>query len=169
MSDTGCSQQDIAYTDENNNVDLTKHSSKCKPNQSSLRHLRNPILDIMSDTEWYSHRNDESDTPLTDGEYAAGIASDTEFYKQTKKAHDRRNLYLDSPMPALMQTNEEVTAKSIELRKAQLQQDLDSLLDSMAHVLSSAQELEPSPEPLKPDDPLYKPPGLFRPIFEVKI
>lgn len=168
MSDI-CSQQDIADRDENNNVDLTKDKHKIS-HQSSLRHLRNPALDIMSDTEWYSHRNDESDTPLTDGEYGAGISSDTEFYKQNKKAQARRNLYLDSPMPALMQNNEEVTAKSIELRKAQLQEDLDSLLDSMAFVLSSAQEIEQqSRQSLEPDDPMYKAPGLFRPIFEVKI
>lgn len=169
MSDINGSQTDIAYRDENNNVDVTKNKHKLS-HQSSLRHLRNPALDIMSDTEWYSHRNDESDTPLTDGEYAAGISSDTEFYKLNKKAAARRNLYLDSPMPALMQNNEEVTAKSIELRKAQLQEDLDSLLDSMAFVLSSAQEMEQqAQQSLEPDDPMYKAPGLFRPIFEVKI
>ncbi|KXJ16022.1 Kinesin-like protein KIF21B [Exaiptasia diaphana] len=163
MSDFNCSEHSIAEKDENNNTtkDTRTPAMKLKL-KSSLRHLRSPMQDIMSDTEFYSQRNYESDA-ATDGEYNA---SDTEFYR-TRKAKERRNLCLDSPMPALMQKDEEVTAKSIELRKAQLQQDLDSLLDSMAYVLSSAQELEQTGQE---QDPSYNnPSGLFRPIFEVKI
>lgn len=160
MSDIGCSEHSIAEKDENNNyVKPTKAKGKLK---STLRHLTSPMLDIMSDTEFYSHHNYESDA-ATDGEYNA---SDTEFYR-SRKAKERRNLCLDSPMPALMQKDEEVTAKSIELRKAQLQQDLDSLLDSMAYVLSSAQELEQAGKDR--DSIQTNPTSLFRPIFEVKI
>jgi len=161
MSDFNCSEHSIAEKDENNNyMDSPKLKGKLK---SSLRHLRTPVMDIMSDTEFYSQKNYDSDVP-TDGEYHA---SDTEFYL-TRKAKERRNLCLDSPMPALMHKDEEVTAKSIELRKAQLQQDLDSLLDSMAHVLSSVQELEHSGR--QEDEQTYNnATGLFRPIFEVKI
>ncbi|KAK3701852.1 hypothetical protein QZH41_007192 [Actinostola sp. cb2023] len=111
MSDIGCSEHSIAERDENNNNNNNnnyhKNPSKLNKAKSSLRHLRSPMLDIMSDTEVYSQRNYESDVQ-TDGERNA---SDTEFYK-CKKARERRNLYLDSPMPVLMQKDKEKLKKS---------------------------------------------------------
>lgn len=175
-SDLNCSLPELRF-DENNNVQL---GSVPKPSVSRVEVLKAeklvqhpPPVDIVSDTECYKYHF-ESDSQ-TESDYGVTVASDSEVYRYKPKTKDRRNLHLDSPMPHLLREQRTDSAGSIQERKLQLEEDLDSLLDSMAFALENIDapgkggELLPGKNGGVPPDAVYTPPAFFRPIFEVKI
>lgn len=169
-SDLNCSLPELQI-DQNNNV-VTKR----KPSVSRTEMLKaeklvhRPLpVEIVSDTEYYQHHF-ESDSQ-TESDYGTTVASDSEVYRHRSKIRDKRNLHLDSPNPHLLREQRAESAGSIRERKIQIEQDLDSLLDSMAFTLENYDSKAKS-DPVDiagSKDALYTPPAFFRPIFEVKI
>lgn len=173
-SDLNCSLPELHY-DENNNIVQPLPDSKLSISRTEVLKAeklvqRPPPVDIVSDTECHKYHF-ESDSQA-ESDYGAAIASDSEVYKYKSKIKDRRNLHLDSPVPHLLREHRTESAGSIRERKMQLEEDLDSLLDSMAFALENIDtQVKDSESPGKngSSDTLYTPPAFFRPIFEVKI
>ena len=173
-SDLNCSLPELQY-DENNNVASQLANKKLSVSRTEVLKAEKlvhhpPPVDIVSDTECY-HYHFESDSQA-ESDYGAAVASDSEVYRYRSKIRDRRNLHLDSPIPHLLREQRTESTGSIQERKVQLEQDLDSLLDSMAFALGNYESKATSNESVKnvgSDDSLYTPPAFFRPIFEVKI
>ena len=171
---TYCSSQDLLNKDENNNTIKYLDERPTKLSKNAV-YMKAPVIEIVSDTECYGSRNYESDVSQTDSEYAfGGVVSDTEFYARKSRMRDKRHLYLDSPIPAMFDDKRKSESNaSIEERKMKVENDLDSLLDSMAFVLgnkSGSSDTKKETEFASAqacDD--YSPPMFFRPIFEVKI
>ena len=175
-SDLNCSLPELHY-DANNNIVQPLANSKLSISRTEVLKAEKlvqhpPPVDIVSDTECYKYHF-ESDSQA-ESDYGAAVASDSEVYKYKSKIKDRRNLHLDSPIPHLLREHRTSSAGSIRERKIQLEEDLDSLLDSMAFALGN---MEPEGKGTEssglngscPPDALYSPPAFFRPIFEVKI
>ena len=156
MSDIGCSLE----MDMNGNYLPQSKFVNTSPKPFGMEHspVLRGITSTQSDTECYRHQY-ESDSQLE-------TASDTEFYRCKSRLKDKRHLYLDSPIPVLLKARKSGSANSIKERKIQLEQDLDSLLDSMEYVLKKPKQTE---EGAESSDSQYSPPVFFRPIFEVNI
>jgi len=173
-SDLNCSLPEL-QGDENNNVVYQVTNKKLSVSRTEVLKAEKlvqhpPPVDIVSDTECYQYQF-ESDSQA-ESDYGAAVASDSEVYRYKSKIKDKRNLHLDSPSPHLMREHRAESAGSIRERKIQLEQDLDSLLDSMAFALENYGSKAKSSDADKiggSEDSLYTPPAFFRPIFEVKI
>jgi len=173
-SDLNCSLPEL-QGDENNNVVYQVTNKKLSVSRTEVLKAEKlvqhpPPVDIVSDTECYQYQF-ESDSQA-ESDYSAAVASDSEVYRYKSKIKDKRNLHLDSPSPHLMREHRAESAGSIRERKIQLEQDLDSLLDSMAFALENYGSKAKSSDADKiggSEDSLYTPPAFFRPIFEVKI
>lgn len=172
-SDLNCSLPELPF-DQNNNVvtQVTNHKlsvprAEVLKAEKLIHHP--PPVDIVSDTECYQYHF-ESDSQA-ESDYGTAVASDSEVYRYRSKIKDKRNLHLDSPNPHLLREHRAESAGSIRERKTQIEQDLDSLLDSMAFALGNYQSNTKSdPDNVGgSEDSLYTPPAFFRPIFEVKI
>lgn len=175
-SDLNCSLPELHY-DENNNIVQPLANSKLSISRTEVLKAEKlvqhpPPVDIVSDTECYKYHF-ESDSQA-ESDYGAAVASDSEVYKYKSKIKDRRNLHLDSPIPHLLREHRAESAGNIRERKIQLEEDLDSLLDSMAFALGNLESPGKGSESSDkngscPPDSFYSPPAFFRPIFEVKI
>lgn len=175
-SDLNCSLPELHY-DENNNIvqpvanpPMSISRTEVLKAEKLVQHP--PPVDIVSDTECYKYHF-ESDSQ-TESDYGAAVASDSEVYRYKSKIKDRRNLHLDSPIPHLLREHRTESAGSIKERKIQLEEDLDSLLDSMTFALENYESPGKGSESTGknggcPPGDLYSPPAFFRPIFEVKI
>ena len=172
-SDLNCSLPEL-QCDQNNNVvaQVTNHKllvprAELLKAEKLIHHP--PPVDIVSDTECYQYHF-ESDSQA-ESDYCTAVVSDSEVYRYRSKIKDKRNLHLDSPKPHLLREHRAESDGSIKERKVQIEQDLDSLLDSMAFALENYQSKAKSdPDNVGgSEDPLYTPPAFFRPIFEVKI
>lgn len=166
------SSQDFGDKDDNNNTIeyLDEKPTKLTKNGIYVKPLSG---EIVSDTECYNSRNYESDVSQTDSDYAfGGVVSDTEFYARKSRAKDKRHLYLDSPIPAIIDERRSLSNASIEERKMKVENDLDSLLDSMSFVLgnkNTGKDTRKTESATGETSDDYSPPMFFRPIFEVKI
>ena len=171
-SDLNCSLPELQFDVNNNNLS-SKTVSGFRTEVLKAEKLvhRPPPVDIVSDTEYYQHHL-ESDSQA-DSDYGTSVVSDSEVYRHRNKLKDKKNnLHLDSPKPHLLREQRSESAGSIRERKIQIEQDLDSLLDSMAFALESYDtnaKSEPDVIGGSTEDALYTPPVFFRPIFEVKI
>lgn len=175
-SDLNCSLPELHY-DQNNNIiqpvanqPMSISRTEVLKAEKLVQHP--PPVDIVSDTECYKYHF-ESDSQ-TESDYGAAVASDSEVYRYKSKIKDRRNLHLDSPIPHLLREHRTESAGSIRERKIQLEENLDSLLDSMAFALENYESPGKASESTGknggcPPGDLYSPPAFFRPIFEVKI
>lgn len=174
-SDINCSLPELRY-DENNNIQPDPIPKQPVSRTTVLKAEKlvqhPPPVDIVSDTECYKYQF-ESDSQA-ESDYGAAVASDSEVYRYKPKIKDRRNLHLDSPMPHLLREHRTDSAGSVQERKIQLEEDLDSLLDSMAFALEnydsqSKSDQQPGKNGGVPPGAVYTPPAFFRQIFEVKI
>lgn len=172
-SDLNCSLPELQYDDNNNVCEVTKQKlsvSRTEVLKAEKLVQHPPPVDIVSDTECYQYHF-ESDSQA-ESDYGIAVASDSEVYRNRSKIKDKRNLHLDSPIPHLLRERRVESTGSIRQRKIQIEQDLDSLLDSMAFALGNYESKGKSSESINgggSDDSLYSPPAFFRPIFEVKI
>lgn len=178
-SDLNYSLPELQYDENNNIVTEPVHVANPKLSISRTEVLKAeklvqhpPPVDTVSDTECYKYHF-ESDSQA-ESDYGTAVASDSEVYKYRSKIKDRRNLHLDSPIPHLLREHRTESAGSVRERKIQIEEDLASLLDSMAFTLGSLEPQGKSSESSGknggcPPDALYSPPAFFRPIFEVKI
>ena len=166
------SSQDFVDKDDNNNT-LQYLDEKPTKLSKNGKYVKPAFGEIVSDTECYNNRNYESDVSQADSDYAVGgVVSDTEFYARKSRVKDKRHLYLDSPIPAMIDERRSLSNASIEERKMKLENDLDSLLDSMAFALGNKKDGDDSKKGEAASgnsDDSYSPPMFFRPIFEVKI
>ena len=175
-SDLNCSLPELHY-DQNNNIvqplanpPMSISRTEVLKAEKLVHHP--PPVDIVSDTECYKYHF-ESDSQ-TESDHGAAVASDSEVYRHRSKIKDRRNLHLDSPTPHLLREHRTESAGSVRERKIQLEEDLDTLLDSMAFALENYDSPGKASESTGknggcPPGDLYSPPAFFRPIFEVKI
>lgn len=173
-SDLNCSLPELHCDENNNAVSQVANRNFSIPRKEVLKAEKlvhhPPPIDIVSDTECYQYHF-ESDSQV-ESDYGAAVASDSEVYRYRSILKDKRNLRLDSPVPHLLREHRTDSTGSIQERKIQLEQDLDSLLDSMACTLGNYEHKCNSEPVLKnggSDDSLYAPPAFFRPVFEVKI
>ena len=180
-SDLNCSFQDLQFDENNNNlaadsvamgvINQKRVNSRHEVLKAEKLVTHPPPVDIVSDTECYRYHV-ESDSQA-ENDYGIAIASDTEVYRYKAKLKDKRHLHLDSPIPHLLREQRTESTGSIKERKIQIEQDLNSLLDSMAYALGNYEPKtkcnSTSDKNVDSSDGSYSPPAFFRPIFEVKI